>query len=61
MAFIRKLTAENKDALTQRVLDVYQEDPERLRETLPEVAVLLDELQSPHQTWRGGGGGVLSV
>ena len=54
MAFIRKLTAENKDALTQRVLDVYREDPERLRDMLPDVAVLLDELQSPHQTRRGG-------
>ena len=52
MAFIRKLTAENKDELTQKVLDVYQEDPERLRELLPEVAILLDELQSHRQTRR---------
>ena len=52
MAFIRKLTAENKDELTQKVLDVYQEDPERLRELLPEVAILLDEFQSHHQTRR---------
>ena len=52
MAFIRKLTAENKDELTQKVLDVYQEDPERLRELLPEVAILLDEFQSHRQTRR---------
>ena len=52
MAFIRKLTAENKDELTQKVLDVYQEDPERLRELLPEVAILLDEFQSRRQTRR---------
>ncbi len=49
MAFIRKLTKENKDALAQRVLDVYQADPDRLRKSLPEVADLLDELNTPTQ------------
>ncbi len=46
MAFPRELTQEDKETLTQKVVGVYQTAPERLREALPEVAELLDDLAS---------------
>ena len=49
MTFVKKLTDEDKEGLAQRVLEVHQRDPERLRRILPEVAVLLDGLQAPRQ------------
>ena len=49
MAFVKKLTDEDKEGLAQRLLEVHQRDPERLRKILPEVAVLLDGLQAPRQ------------
>ena len=53
MGLIRKLTADDKEELTQRVLDVHQSDPGRLRKLLPEVADLLDEYSFPGSTRRG--------
>ena len=49
MAFVKKLTDEEKDGLAQRVLEAHQRDPELLRRILPEVASLLDGLQPPRQ------------
>jgi hypothetical protein len=43
----RELTVKDRDELAERVLEVYRADPERLRETMPEVADLLDRLASP--------------
>ena len=47
MGLIRKLTAEDKEELARRVLDVHHSDPGRLRNVLPEVADLLDEYSAP--------------
>ena len=41
---IRELTVEEKEVLTQKVLEVYQGDPYRLRSALPEVGDLLNQL-----------------
>jgi hypothetical protein len=43
----RNLTTKDKAALGQRVLDIHQGDPNRLRKVLPEMADLLDELAAP--------------
>ena len=45
MAFPRELTQEDKEALIQRVLQSYESNPERLRQALPEVAELLDDVE----------------
>jgi hypothetical protein len=49
MNFIKELTAKDKDDLIQKVLDIYQSDPARLRKALPEVAEHLDYLSSSSQ------------
>ncbi len=46
----RELTVRDRDALAQRVWDVYQADPGRLRKAMPEVAALLDKLTNPSPT-----------
>ena len=47
MGLIQKLTEQDKEELAQRVLDVHQNDPGRLRNVLPEVADLLDGYPAP--------------
>ena len=44
MTSIQTLNSKDKDLLTQKVLDVHQADPARLRRALPEIADLLDGL-----------------
>ena len=53
MGVIRELTVEDKEAVTQKVLEVYQGDPARLRSVLPEVADLLNELIGAATVRRG--------
>ena len=53
MAIFRKLTAEDKEELVQRVSDVHRSDPGRLRRVLPEVADLLDGFTAPGPIWLG--------
>jgi hypothetical protein len=53
MAILRKLTAEDKEELVQRVSDVHRSDPGRLRSVLPEVADLLDGVTPPGLIRRG--------
>ena len=56
MVFIRKLpklSNKDKEALAQKVVEVHQTAPERLRTTLPEVSDLLDKLLSPAPNLRG--------
>ena len=43
MTIERELTAKEKQELVQKVLDVYQADPARLRKLLPEIADFLEE------------------
>ena len=50
---IRGLTAQDKEALAQRVLEVYQGDPTRVRSALPEVADLLGGLVGAETRGRG--------
>ena len=52
----RPLTGKDKDTLAQRVLDVHRTDPDRLRDALPEVADLLDELERPLPSPAGNAG-----
>ena len=52
----RPLTGKDKDSLAQRVLDVHRTDPDRLRDALPEVADLLDELERPLPSPAGNAG-----
>ena len=53
MDVIRELTAADKEAVTQRVLEVYQGDPARLKSALPEVADLLSGLVGAATALRG--------
>lgn len=46
MDFIRELTDEDKEGLVRMVVDLYSDDPSRLRKSLPEAADLLDDLAS---------------
>ncbi len=46
MDFIRELTDEDKEGLVQMVVDLYSNNPSRLRTALPEAADLLDDLAS---------------
>ena len=46
MDFIRELTDEDKEGLVQMVVDLYSNNPSRLRTALPEAADLLDASSS---------------
>jgi hypothetical protein len=46
MDVVGQLTPDDREMLAQRVLNVYQADPNRLRKWLPEVSDLLDGLLS---------------
>ena len=53
MDVVGQLTPDDREMLAQRVLNVYQADPNRLRKSLPEVSDLLDVLLSPAPNPRG--------
>ncbi len=46
MDFIRELTDEDKEGLVQMIVDLYSNNPSRLRTALPEAADLLDASSS---------------
>ena len=47
MQAIKRFTRKDKDVLAEMVLNLYQIDPQRLREALPEAAEHLDRLLAP--------------
>jgi hypothetical protein len=54
MDFPKELISKEKDNLVQKLLDVYQADPARLRKALPEVAETLDRFLSQELLHTGG-------